>query len=41
MKQLRLETGANYTDLNQLSNRISILKEKIDVYRAEGLWLLK
>ena len=28
----------NNIDLNQLSNRISILKEKIDLYRAEGLW---
>lgn len=26
------------TDLNQLSNRISILKEKIALYRAEGFW---
>lgn len=28
----------NNIDLNQLSNRISFLKEKIDLYRTLGLW---
>ncbi len=38
MKQLSIDMELNNIDLNQLSNRIYILKEKIDLYLAEGLW---
>ncbi len=38
MKQLSIDMEFNKTDLDQIFNRISIIKEKIEIFRNLELW---